>query len=38
VADYVVDMEQQTILLIDELSAHAEPAAPPVVRAARAAH
>ena len=26
VADYVVDMEQQTILLIDELSAHTEPA------------
>jgi len=26
VADYVVDMEQQTIVLIDELSAHADPA------------
>jgi biopolymer transport protein ExbB len=36
VADLVVDMEQQTILLIDELSAHGEPAAPPQpVRAAR---
>lgn len=39
VSGYVVDMEQQTILLIDELSAHAEPApAPaPAVRAARGA-
>jgi hypothetical protein len=38
VTDLVVEMEQQTIVLIDELSAHAEvPAAPPV-RAARAAH
>jgi biopolymer transport protein ExbB len=36
VADYVVDMEQQTILLIDELSAHSEPAPAPV-RAPRAA-
>jgi biopolymer transport protein ExbB len=33
VADYVVEMEQQTILLIDELSAQTEPAAP--VRAVR---
>src|SRR5689334_15686220 len=31
VADYVVEMEQQTILLIDELSAQTEPAAPPRV-------
>ena len=41
VQDYVVDMEQQTIVLIDELSAHAEaPAAAPApaTRAARAAH
>jgi len=40
VADYVVDMEEQTIQLIDELSAHAEPAAPaaPAARAPRAAH
>ena len=40
VADYVLHMEQQTILLLDELTAHAEPApvpAPPV-RAARGAH
>lgn len=37
VADYVVDMEEQTIQLIDELSAHAEPAAAPV-RATRAGH
>src|SRR5215469_1724200 len=33
VADYVVEMEQQTILLIDELSAQTEPATP--VRAVR---
>ncbi len=41
VSDYVVDMEQQTILLLDELSAHAEqpPAAPQPVRTpARGAH
>ena len=40
VADYVVDMEEQTIQLIDELSAHAEPAvtAAPAARAPRAAH
>jgi biopolymer transport protein ExbB len=40
VSDYVVDMEQQTILLLDELSAHAEPpAAPqPVRTTARGAH
>jgi len=36
VADYVVEMEQETILLIDELSAQTEPAAP--VRAVRGAH
>jgi biopolymer transport protein ExbB len=42
VADYVVDMEEQTIQLIDELSAHAEPPAPaaaaPAARATRAGH
>jgi biopolymer transport protein ExbB len=40
VADYVVDMEEQTIQLIDELSAHAEaPAATtPAARATRAGH
>ncbi|HMM56215.1 MAG TPA: MotA/TolQ/ExbB proton channel family protein [Rudaea sp.] len=39
VADYVVDMEEQTIRLIDELSAHAEPvAAPASTRAAAKAH
>lgn len=38
VADYVVDMEQHTILLLDELTAHAEPVAAPPVRAARGAH
>ena len=40
VADYVVDMEEQTIQLIDELSAHAEPAAPAAsaARAPRAGH
>jgi biopolymer transport protein ExbB len=40
VADYVVDMEEQTIQLIDELSAHAEPAAPAATaaRAPRAGH
>ncbi len=45
VQDYVVDMEQQTIVLIDELSAHTEvpvtapaPAPAPATRAARAAH
>jgi biopolymer transport protein ExbB len=40
VTGYVVDMEQQTILLIDELSAHAEPVVPPpqVVRTSRGAH
>ncbi|MDE2256465.1 MAG: MotA/TolQ/ExbB proton channel family protein [Xanthomonadaceae bacterium] len=37
VADYVVDMEEQTIRLIDELSAHAEPAAAPA-RTTRAGH
>jgi biopolymer transport protein ExbB len=37
VADYVVDMEEQTIRLIDELSAHAEPAAAPAAAPARAA-
>jgi biopolymer transport protein ExbB len=41
VADYVVDMEQQVILLMDELSAHAEPVpapapASPPARAPRA--
>ena len=36
VADYVVDMEEQTIRLIDELSAHAEPAAAPARAAAKA--
>ena len=36
VADYVVDMEEQTIRLIDELSAHAEPAAAPAATSARA--
>jgi biopolymer transport protein ExbB len=35
VADYVVEMEQETILLIDELSAQTEPAAP--IRAVREA-
>ncbi len=29
VADYVVDMKQQLILLMDELAAHSEPAEPP---------
>lgn len=39
VADYVVDMEEQTIRLIDELSAHAEPAAAPApARASAKAH
>ncbi|MBS0556490.1 MAG: MotA/TolQ/ExbB proton channel family protein [Proteobacteria bacterium] len=38
VADYVVEMEQQTIVLIDELSAHAEVPAAPVRAAAKAAH
>jgi biopolymer transport protein ExbB len=42
VADYVVDMEEQTIQLIDELSAHAEAPAPastaPAARAPRAGH
>ncbi len=42
VADYVVDMEEQTIQLIDELSAHAEAPAPastaPAARATRAGH
>ncbi|MBS0488076.1 MAG: MotA/TolQ/ExbB proton channel family protein [Proteobacteria bacterium] len=37
VADYVVDMEEQTIRLIDELSAHAEPAAVSAATPARAA-
>jgi biopolymer transport protein ExbB len=37
VADYVVNMEEQTIRLIDELSAHAEPAAAPAAAPARAA-
>ena len=37
VADYVVDMEEQTIRLIDELSAHAEAPAP-AARATRAGH
>jgi len=41
VADYVVDMEQQVILLMDELAAHAEPveapAAPRVTRPRSAA-
>jgi len=37
VADLVVDMEQQAILLIDELSAHAEVPAQPVAPAAPAA-
>ena len=36
VADYVVDMEEQTIRLIDELSAHAEPAAASAATSARA--
>jgi biopolymer transport protein ExbB len=36
VADYVVDMEEQTIRLIDELSAHAEPAPAPARAAAKA--
>ena len=36
VADYVVDMEEQTIRLIDELSAHAEPAAVSAATSARA--
>lgn len=36
VADYVVDMEEQTIRLIDELSAHADAPAP--ARSARAGH
>jgi biopolymer transport protein ExbB len=34
VQDYVVDMEQQTILLIDELSAHADAPAAAVAQAA----
>ena len=40
VTDLVVDMEQQTILLLDELTAHAEtvPVPAPPVRAARGAH
>ncbi|HSN01177.1 MAG TPA: MotA/TolQ/ExbB proton channel family protein [Rudaea sp.] len=37
VADFVVDMEEQTIRLIDELSAHAEVPAP-AARATRAGH
>ena len=36
VADYVVDMEEQTIRLIDELSAHAEPATASAATSARA--
>src|SRR5690348_1684624 len=40
VADYVVEMEEQTIQLIDELSAHAEPQVPAAsaARAPRAGH
>ena len=37
VADFVVDMEQQAILLVDELSAHAEVPVQPVASAAAAA-
>ena len=36
VADYVVDMEQQVILLMDELAAHAEPPPPPRTARTRA--
>ena len=35
VADYVVSMEQQVILLMDELAAHAEPAVTPAPARAR---
>jgi biopolymer transport protein ExbB len=38
VAGYVVDMEEQTIRLIDELSAHAETPAATPARSARAGH